>query len=201
MVQLWESLGPCSGELQYEDCQQRSSVSVTEPNRSVHLMCCKANLLTLGCGEGKHRVYWKAPSVQLLSHGWLFATLWTAACQASLSITNSQSLLQPMSIESAMPCSNLILCRPLLLLSIFPSIRVFTNESVLCIRGQSIGASASASVLSMNTQDWFLLGLPGLVSLQSKGLSRVFSNTIVQKINSSAESKGNVWSFIHFISM
>ena len=71
MVQLWESLGPCSGELQYEDCQQTSSVSVTEPNRSVHLMCCKANLLTLGCGEGKHRVYWKVPSVQLLSHGWL----------------------------------------------------------------------------------------------------------------------------------
>ena len=72
-------------------------------------------------------------SVQLLSLIWLFATLWTAACQASLSITNSQSLL--MSIESVMPSNYLILCRPLLLSPlIFPSIRVFSNESVLCIR-------------------------------------------------------------------
>ena len=143
---------------------------------------CAANLLTLGCGEGKHRVYWKVPSVQSFSHGRLFATLWTTAHQASLSITNSQSLLKSMSIELVMPSSNLILCRRLLLLlSIFPSIRVFTNESVLCIRGQNIGASASASVLSMNIQDWFLLWLPGLISLQSKGLSRVFSNTTVQK--------------------
>ena len=145
---------------------------------------CAANLLTLGCGEGKHRVCWKVPSVQSFSHGRLFATLWTAALQASLSITNSQNLLKSMSIESVMPSSNLILCRHLLLLlSIFPSIRVFTNESVLCIRGQSIGASASASVLSMNSQDWFLLGLPGLISLQSKGLSTVFSNTVSNAIS------------------
>ena len=74
-------------------------------------------------------------SVQSLSHVQLFATSWTAACQASLSITNSQSLLKLMSIESMMPSNQLILCHPLLLLpSIFPSIRVLSNGTVLCIR-------------------------------------------------------------------
>ena len=74
-------------------------------------------------------------SVQSLSCVWLFAISWTAACQVSLSITNSQSLLKLMSIESAMPSNHFILCHPLLfLLSIFPSFRVFSNESVLCIR-------------------------------------------------------------------
>ena len=74
-------------------------------------------------------------SVQLLSHVQLFVTLWTAACQASLSITNSRSLLKLMSTKSVMPSNHLILCHPLLLLpSIFPSIRVFSNESVLRIR-------------------------------------------------------------------
>ena len=74
-------------------------------------------------------------SVQLLSHVQLFATPWTAAHQASLSITNSQSLLKLMSTESVMPSNHLILCRPLLLLpSIFSSIRVFSNDSVICIR-------------------------------------------------------------------
>ena len=76
-----------------------------------------------------------AGSVQLLSRVWLFASPWTAARQASLSITSSQSLLKLMSIESVMPSNHLILCHPLLLLpSIFPSIRVFSNELVLCIR-------------------------------------------------------------------
>ena len=75
-------------------------------------------------------------SAQPLSHGLLFATPWTAAHQASLSITNTWSLLKLMSIESVMPSNHLFLCHPLLLslLSIFPSIRVFSNESVLCIR-------------------------------------------------------------------
>ena len=84
--------------------------------------------------------------------------------------------------SSAMPSNHLILCRPLLLLpSIFPSIRVFSNESALPISGQSIGASASASILPMNIQTWFPLGLTGLISLLSKGLSRVFSWTSVRK--------------------
>ena len=98
-------------------------------------------------------------SVQSLSRVWLFATPWTAACQASLSITNSWSLPKLMSIESVMPSNHLILCRPLLLLpSIFPRIRVFSNELALCIGGQSIGVSAPTSVLPMNIQDWFPLG-------------------------------------------
>ena len=121
-------------------------------------------------------------SVQLLSRVWLFPTPWIVAHQASLSITNSQSLLKIMSISSEMPSKHLIHCHPLLLLpSIFPSIRVFSKESVLCISGQSIEASASPSVLPKNIQDWFPLGWTGLISLQSKGLSRVLSNTTVQK--------------------
>jgi len=119
-------------------------------------------------------------SVQLLSLVQLFATSWTAARQAYLSITNSQSLLKFMTIESVMPSNYLILCHPLLLPSIFLSIRVFSNE-FFASGSQSIGPSASASVLPMNIQDWFPLGLTGLISLLSKGLSRVFSNTTVQK--------------------
>ena len=121
-------------------------------------------------------------SVQSLSRVQLFGTQWTATCQASLSITNSQSLPKPMTIELVMPSNHLILCRPLLLLpSIFPSIRVFSNESALWTSGQSIGVSALTSVLPMNPQDWSPLGWTGWISLQSKGLSRVFSNTTVQK--------------------
>ena len=124
-------------------------------------------------------------SVHLLSHVRLFATPWTAARQASLSITNSRSLLKLMSIESVMASNHLILCHPLLLLpSVFPSIRVFYNESVLCIRWPkywSFRVSASASVLPVNIQDPFPLGWTGWIFLQSKGLSRVFSSTTVQK--------------------
>ena len=109
-------------------------------------------------------------------------TPWTTAHQASLSITNSRSSPKSTSIESVMPSNHLILCCLLLLLpSIFPSIRVFSNESLFVSGGQSIGVSASASVLPMNIQDRFPLGLSGLISLLSKGLSRVFSNTTVQK--------------------
>ena len=78
--------------------------------------------------------------------------------------------------------NHVILCLPLLLLpSIFPSIRVFSNESALRISGQGIGALVSASVLPMNIQDWFPLELTGLISLQSRGVSRVFSSTIIQR--------------------
>ena len=111
-------------------------------------------------------------SVQLLSSVWLFATPRTAACQASLSITNSWSLLKLMSLESVMPSNHLILCCPLLLLpSVFHGIKVFSSSWHFTSGGQSIGVSASASVLPMNSQDWFPLGLTGLLSLQSKGLS------------------------------
>ena len=105
--------------------------------------------------------------------------------QASLSITNSRSLLKLVSIASVLPPNHLILCHPLPLPpSIFPSIRVFSNESILHIRWPkywSFNIGASASVFPMNTQDWFPLGWTVWISLQSKGLSRVFSNTTIQK--------------------
>ena len=109
-------------------------------------------------------------SVQSLSRVQFFATLWTAARQASLSITNSQSLLKPMSIESVMPSNHLILCRPLLLPpSIFPTIRVFSNESVLHIRWPkywsysfSISPSNEYSGLISLRMDWLdLLAVQG----------------------------------------
>ena len=121
-------------------------------------------------------------SVQSLSHVWLFATPWTAAHQASLSITNSWSLLKLMSIELVMPSNHLVPCCPLLLLpSIFPSNKVFSNQSILGIWWPKYWSFSSASVLPMNIQDWLPLGLTGFISLLSKGLSRVFFNTIVQK--------------------
>ena len=121
-------------------------------------------------------------AVQLLSHVQLFVTPGTAACQACLSFTVSRSVLKLMSIESVMPSNHFIPCRPLFLLpSIFPIIRVFSNVSVVCIRWQSIGASASASVFPMTIQDWFSLGCTGWISLQSKRLSWDFPNTTFQK--------------------
>ena len=105
---------------------------------------------------------WKISSVQSLSHVWLFVTPWTAAHQASLSITNSQSLLKLMSIESVMQSNHLILCCPLLPPSIFPSIRVFSNESVLRIRWPkdwsfSFSISLSSEYLGLISfrMDWF----------------------------------------------
>ena len=120
-------------------------------------------------------------SVQSLSHVQLSATPWTAAGQASLSITNSQSLLKLMSIKLVMPSNHQILCcLLLLLLSIFPSIRVFSNESALLIRWPkywsfsfSISPSNEYSGLISFRIDWFAIAV--------KGLSRVFSNTTVQK--------------------
>ena len=113
----------------------------------------------------------------------LFATPWTAACQPSLFFTICWSLFIFMSIKSVILSNHLILCRPLLLLlSVFPSIRVFSWVGQLFASGgQSIEASASASILPMHIQGWFPFRLTDLISLQSKGLSRVFSNTTVQK--------------------
>ena len=139
-------------------------------------------------------------SIQLLSHVQLFATPWPAALQASLSITNSESLLKLMSIKLVLPSNHLILCHPLLLLSsIIPnfqicwhiecgtftassfSIRVFSSESVLHIRWPKYW-SFSFSISHSNEYSGLIsLRLTGLISLLSKGLSRVFSNTIVQK--------------------
>ena len=122
-------------------------------------------------------------SVQSLSRVRLFATPWTEAHQASLSITNSWSLLKLMSIESVRPSNHLIHCRLLLLLpSIFPSIRVFSKESVLHIRWPKYGSfNFSISPSNEYAEDSFPLGWTGWISLQCKGLSRVFFNTTVQK--------------------
>ena len=137
-------------------------------------------------------------SVQSLSRVRLFVTPWPAAWQASLSITISQSLPKFTYTELVMPSNHLISCHSLLLPpSIFLSIRVFSNESALRISGQSIGVSGSTSVLPMNTQDWSPLGWTGWISLQSKGLSRVFSNTTFQK-HQLFGTQLSLWSNSHF---
>ena len=121
-------------------------------------------------------------SFQLLSHVRLFATPWIAARQASLSITNSRSSLKLTSNESVMPSSHLILCYHFFLLPPIPSsITVFPMSQLFAGSGQSIEVSALASVLPKNIQGWSPLEWTGWISLQSKGLSRVFSNTTVQK--------------------
>ena len=123
--------------------------------------------------------------VQSLSRVQLFATSWTATNQASLSFTISQSLLKFLSIESVMP-SNYLTCHPLSSIfsscpQSFPASGSFPMSQLFTSDCQSTGASASASALPMNIQDWFPLGLTCLISLLSNGLSRVFSNTTVQK--------------------
>ena len=121
-------------------------------------------------------------SVQSLSCVQLLATPWTAARQASLSITNSWSLLKLLSIESVMPSSHSSSVFPFSCgVQSFPASGSFQMSRLFTSGGQSIGVSASASVLPMNIQDWFPLRWTGWTSLQSKGLSRVFSNTTVQK--------------------
>ena len=155
-------------------------------------MASSCHLLALyfgssGLGPGLRKLLFLLfSSVQSLSSVQLFATPWTAARQASLSITNSRSLLKLVPIGSVMPSKHLILCRSLLLLpSLFPSVSfippIFPMSPFFASGGQSIGVSASASVLPRNIQDRFLLGWTDWISLQSKRLSRVFSNTTVQK--------------------
>ena len=126
--------------------------------------------------------YAEFSSVQSLSHVRIFATPWTAALQASLSISNCWSLLKLMSIELVMPSNPLIFCCPFPSCPhAFPGSGSFPVSQLFASGGQSTGVSASTSVLPMNTQDWSPLGWTGWISLQSKGLSRVFSNVTVQK--------------------
>ena len=125
-------------------------------------------------------------SVLSLSCVQLFAnpkvlTLWTAARQASLSITISQSLLKLMSIKSVMPSNHLILSSPSPAFNLSQHQSPFQGASFSASVSQSIGVSPSVSVLPVNIQDWFLLALTGLTSLQYQRLSRVFCNTTVQK--------------------
>ena len=130
------------------------------------------------------RTRFQFSSVQSLSRVRLFATPWIAAHQASLSITNSRSSLKLTSIESVILSSHLILFHPLLLLPpipIPPNIRVFSNESTLCIGWPKYWSFSFSISLPKNTQNWSPLVWTGWISLWSKGLSRVFSNTTVQK--------------------
>ena len=116
-------------------------------------------------------------SVQSLIRVRLFATPWTAARQASLSITNTQSLLRLMPIDSVMPSSHLILCHPLSSCpQSLPASGSFPMSQLFAWGGQSFGVSSSASVLPMNIQDWSPLGWTGRVSLQSKGLSSLLQH-------------------------
>ena len=135
-------------------------------------------------------VYWASTvdqelhtiAVQSLSRVWLFMTPWAAACRASLSFTISLSLLKFMSIESVMPSNHLILCHHLLPHhQSFPASGPFSMSRFFTSGKQSIRVSAATSVLPMNIQGWYPLGLTGLISLLSKGLSSVFSSTTVQK--------------------
>ena len=121
-------------------------------------------------------------SVQLLSRVWLFVTPWTAARQASLSSTMSQSLVRYTSNESVMLSNHLILCHPFSFCpQSFPASGSFPVSNLFASGCQSIGASASAPVLPMSNQGWFPLGLTGLISLLSKGFSKVFSCNTIKK--------------------
>ena len=134
------------------------------------------------CQKSAGNIYPVLLSVQLLSCVWLFATSWTAVHQASLSITNSQILLKFMSIKSVMPSNHLILCHPLLFLpSNFPSIRVFSSESFVHIRWPNYWSFSFSGSLFNEYSGLLSLGLTGWISLEFKGLSRVFSNTSVEK--------------------
>ena len=153
-----------------QSCHEGSTHLITS-QRHYHLIPSHWGFQCMNWGGHKHTAHKNlVQSVQWLSHVQLFATPWTATCQASLSITNSWSLIKLMSIESVMPSSHLILCRPFLLLpSIFPSIRVFSNESVFCIRWPkywrfrfSISPSNEYSGLISFRIDWlYLLAIQG----------------------------------------
>ena len=137
------------------------------------------------CGSWKQRRV-QFSSVQLLSCVRLFAIPWNGASQASLSITNSRSLPKLMSIGSVMPFNHLILCHPLLLPSIFPQHQglfkwVGPHQVAKVLEFQLQSFKVSASVLPMNIQNWYPLGWTGWISLHSKGLLKVFSDTTVQK--------------------
>ena len=146
-------IGICHQDQSYQPCEPEGSKGATAPSPPSDLQShlCEAQQ---GISSGALHC---TSSVQWLSRVRLFVTPWTAAHQSSPFITNSQSSLKLMSIESVTPSNHLILCRPLLLPpSIFPSIRVFPVRQFFTSGGQSIGVSASASVLPMNIQDDFL---------------------------------------------
>ena len=135
--------------------------------------------------------------VQSLSGVWFFTTPWTAAHQASQYVIIFQSLLKLMSTESVMPSNHLILCCPLLpLTSIFPSIRVFSTELAFHIRWPKYWSFSFSTSPSNEHSGLISLGLTGLISLQSKGLTRVFSSTTVQR-HQFFSTRTSLWSNSH----
>ena len=135
--------------------------------------------------------------VESLSRVWLFATAWTAERQASLSFTSSQSLLRLMSIELVMSSSHLTSVTHFSSCpQSFPASGSFPISWLFTSDRQSIVVSASASILPLNIQDWFPLGLTGLISLQSKGFSRVFSGTTAWK-HQFFGAQPSLWSNAH----
>ena len=142
-------------------------------------------LFTLRYKAGKRYFSWCFSSVQSLSFVQLFATPWTTACQASLSLTNSWSSPKPMSFESVMPSNHLILCRPLLLLpSIFLSIRVFSNKSVFCIRCPKYW-SFSFSISPSNEH-------PGLISFRMDWLDLLAVQGTLKSLLQNHSSKASM---------
>ena len=161
--------------LVFYDCGFHSVWSLMEKDKRL-MECSEWERLTEGetgsCSDGQGHAQFSSVAQSCPT----VCNSWAAAYQASLSITNSQSLFK------LMPSNHLILCCPLLLLpSIFPSIGSFPMSQLFSSGGQSIRVSALASVLLINIEDWFPYGWTGWISLQSKGLSRVFYNTTVQK--------------------
>ena len=131
--------------------------------------------------------------VQSLGCVWLFETPLPAARQASLSFTVSWNWLKLKPIESVMPSNHLVLCRPLLLCSVFPESESFPMSWLFTSGGQSIGVSTSVSVIPMNIQSGFPLGWMDWISLLSKALSKVFSNTTVQR-HQFFSAQSSLWS-------
>ena len=141
---------------------------------------------------------WLAFWVKLLSHVWPFVTPWTVICQASLSITNSWSILKLMSIELVMPSKHLILCHPLLLLpSVFPSIRVFSNESVIYMRSQKYWSSSFSISPSNEYSELISFRIDKFDLLAVQGTLRVFSNTTTVQKHQFFSAQLSLWSNSH----
>ena len=186
---LWRSFQQLGGKITYPTKPSHHLYLVTKRQKTQFKMC-KGLEQTFLQRRYKNGLF---SSVQLLNHVPLFETPWIAAHQASLSITNSWNSPKLMCIESVMTSNYLILCHPLLLLpTIPPTIRVFSNESTLPMRWPNYWSFSFSIIPSKE--------IPGLISLQFKGLSRVLPNTTIQKhqffgaqLSSQSNSHIHIW--------
>ena len=173
-------------EIEVEWWQGECWILATKPmvsDKTLALRLCRKRISAKMENSETSRVFIQFSSVQLLSHVPLFVTPWTAARQASLFITNSWSLPNscPLSQWCHPTISSSVVPIPSSCLQSFPASGSFPMSQFFLSGGQGIGVSASASILPKYTQDWSPLGWTGWISLKSKGLSKVFSNTTVQK--------------------